>query len=320
MAEATGEVNFAPQTRFWRRLDMRAWITGNPVILKELRGRMRGGRAFLLLTLYLFFMSAIISLIYLAFITANNGFAGIDLRQTIGKTLFSVTMLLQLFTACFVAPALTAGAISSEREGQTFDLLRTTLLSAQALVFGKLNTSFLFILLLLFASLPLLSMATIFGGVTAAELLIGAVLLIVTTLAFSAIGIFFSSFTKRTLISTVLAYSFTLLLVFGVPAFIFTTIAFFGAMSASPAGISRIGELFLIFGIYLMVMINPIATALVTELLLLEGSVFVYNMPLPANTGTIPIFSPWLAYAVLFLSLSFLLIWLSIFFVRQAER
>lgn len=303
-----------------RRFDPREWLIGNPVVSKELRGRMRGGRAFLLLTLYLFFMSSIIGLIYLAFIAANNGFATIDLRQTIGKTLFSVTMLLQLFTACFVAPALTSGSISSEREGQTFDILRTTLLSAQSLVMGKLNTAFLFILLLLFASVPLLSIATIFGGVTFAEIAIGAILLVVTTLAFSAVGVFFSSFTKRTLISTVMAYTFTLLMVFGIPAFITTSVAFYGAVVSTPTGLSTFSEIFIILIIYLMIMINPIATAFVTELILLEGSTFYYNFPLPSNSGTIPIPSPWLGYVAVYLGISLVLIWFSIYFVRQAEK
>ena len=303
-----------------RRFDIRAWIAGNPVILKEMRGRMRGGRAFLLLTLYLFFMSAVIGLIYLGFLAANINNVSVDIRQAVGKTLFSVSMMLELFTACFVAPALTAGAISSEREGQTFDLLRTTLLSAQSLVLGKLNSSFLFLLLLLFASLPLLSIATIFGGVTTSEILLGVVLLISTTLTFSAVGVFFSSFTKRTLISTVLAYSFTLMLVFGVPAFISASLAFFGAMSSTPTGLSRFTEIIFIIVIYVMIMINPIATAITTDLILLEGSVLYYNLSLPNSPGTIPIPSPWIGYTIVFFGISFLLIWLSVFFVKQTEK
>ncbi|GAB4580818.1 MAG: ABC transporter permease subunit [Anaerolineales bacterium] len=303
-----------------RKFNPRTWLADNPVILKELRGRMRGGRAFLLLTLYLFFLSAIIGMIYLAFLAANVNTVSVDMRQTIGKTLFSITMLLELFTACFVAPALTSGAISSEREGQTFDLLRTTLLSEQSLVLGKLNSSFLFLLMLLFASLPLLSIASIFGGVTSSEILIGIVLLISTTLTYSAVGVFFSSFTKRTLISTVLSYAFTLMLVFGVPAFLFATLAFFGAMSSGPGGISQFTEIVFIVIIYLMIMLNPIGTAIATELLLLEGAAFYYNMPFPSSSGTFFILSPWIGYTLVYFGVSFLLIWLSIFFVGQTEK
>ena len=315
MAETT-----LPTPALKRKFDLRSRIAGNPVILKEMRGRMRGGRAFLLLTLFLFFMSAIIGLIYLGFIAANLNTVSVDIRQAVGKTLFSVTMLLELFAACFVAPALTAGSISSEREGQTFDLLRTTLLSAKSLVLGKLNSSFLFLLLILFASLPLLSISTLFGGVTLSEILIGIVLLITTTLTFSAVGVFFSSFTTRTLVSTVLAYTFTLMLVFGLPAFILAVLAFFSAMSATPTGISQFTEIVFVIVIYLMILVNPIATAFVTELILLEGSALYINMPLPSSPGTIPIVSPWIGYTIIYLGISFVLIWLSIFFVKQTEK
>ncbi|HNB51532.1 MAG TPA: hypothetical protein PK530_06295 [Anaerolineales bacterium] len=315
MAETT-----LPPPKTKRKFDPRAWIADNPVILKELRGRMRGGRAFLLLTLYLLFMSGIIALIYMAFLASTINNVSVDMRQNIGKTLFSVTMLLELFAACFVAPALTAGAISSEREGQTFDILRTTLLSEQALVLGKLNSSFLFLLLLLFASLPLLSIATIFGGVTTSEILIGIVLLITTTLTFSAVGVFFSSFTKRTLISTVLSYSFTLILVFGVPAFLLATTIFFSALNSGPNGISKITEVIFIVMIYLMIMLNPIGTAIATELLLLEGAPFYYNMPFPSSGGTFFILSPWIGYTIVYLGISLLLVGLTIFFVKQREK
>lgn len=315
MAETT-----LPTPKPHRKLDPRHWLANNPVIIKELRGRMRGGRAFLLLTLYLLIMSGIIGLIYLAFLASNINNVSVDMRQTIGKTLFSVTMMLELFAGCFVAPALTSGAISSEREGQTFDLLRTTLLSESSLVFGKLNSSFLFLLLLLFASLPLLSIASIFGGVTPSEIVIGIILLVVTTLTFSAVGVFFSSFTKRTLISTVLSYSFTLIIVFGIPAFLIATLIFLGTLSSTPSGISKFTEVIFIIIIYVMIVLNPVGTAVTTELILLEGSAFYYNMPYPNSSGTFFVLSPWIGYTLVYLGISFILIWLSIFFVRQKEK
>jgi hypothetical protein len=54
-------------------------------------------------------------------------------RPLIGKAVFAATVLVQLVLVCFIAPGLTATAIAGERERQTFELLRTTLLSAAAL-------------------------------------------------------------------------------------------------------------------------------------------------------------------------------------------
>lgn len=295
-------------------------ISNNPVVVKEMRGRMRGGRAFILLTIYLFLTSSILGLVYLGFSSTTEATMALDLRQTVGKTLFGTTMFLQLLTACFVAPALTAGSISSEREAQTFDILRITLLSSRSLVLGKLGSTFLFILLLLFSTAPLLSLSFIFGGVTLAEVAIGSLILVVTTLTFSSVGIFFSSFSRRTLVSTILAYTFTLLLVFGIPAIISMLVAFLGISTSMSTNISRLTEIIFLGAGYLLVMINPIATAIVSEIILLEGqSAFYYNLPLPIS-GNVFIPSPWIGYILIYISVSILLIYLSERIVRQVER
>lgn len=98
------------------------------------------------------------------------------------------------------------------------------------------------------------------------------------------------------------------------------TTVFYGAMSSGPNGISKITEFIFIILIYLMIMLNPIGTAIATELLLLEGATFFYDMPYPSSTGTFFILSPWIGYTVFYIGMSFVLIWLSIFFVRQTEK
>ena len=45
---------------------LRRLLADNPVVLKELRGRMRGARAFIVLTIYLGLLGAFSSLIYVA--------------------------------------------------------------------------------------------------------------------------------------------------------------------------------------------------------------------------------------------------------------
>ena len=179
----------------------------NPVILKELRGLMRGRRAFLLLTGYIAVLGIFIGLMYIS-LQAQSSFTQSDpqFRQGVGKAIFGAVVLLELLLVSFIAPALTSGAITAERERQTFDLLRTTLISARSLVFGKLGAALVYLLLLIFAALPIQSLAFLLGGVGLAELLISGLLLVVTALFFSALGLFFSSFLRRTLASTVTSY------------------------------------------------------------------------------------------------------------------
>jgi ABC-type transport system involved in multi-copper enzyme maturation permease subunit len=116
-------------------------ISDNPVILKELRGRMRGRQAFILLTVYLGLIAVLIGFIYLTTATGSSGRWNPSQRQDVGKAVFGAVVLLELLLVSFIGPGLTAGAITAEREHQTFDLLRTTLLSARSLVLGKLGSA-----------------------------------------------------------------------------------------------------------------------------------------------------------------------------------
>ena len=141
------------------------FLTRNPVVLKELRGRMRGPRAFIVLTLYLLLMSGFVALLYLVYIASVNSAVSGNSGQLVGKFVFGAVVGIELLLVCFIAPAFTAGAISGERERQTYDLLRTTLLPAQALVLGKLASALSYMLLLLVAAFPLQSLAFLLGGV-----------------------------------------------------------------------------------------------------------------------------------------------------------
>ena len=130
-------------------------------------------------------------------------------------------MGLQLLITCFTSSSAAVGAISSERERQTFELLRTTLLPARSLVLGKLWAAVLFNLLIILSAIPIASLSFFFGGVTFEEIFIASVVLIVTAIAFSTIGLFFSSLMRRTSQATAVSTVVTLVLTFGVPIFMF---------------------------------------------------------------------------------------------------
>lgn len=298
-------------------------LRSNPVIVKELRGRMRGFRAFAVLTLYLALLAALVSLVYLIILASNNPSSGsTDTRQILGKVIFGIVVGSELMAACFFAPGLTAGAISSERERQTFDILRTTLLSARSVVAGKFLAAFLFLLLLIFASLPIQSLAFLFGGVSIEEILISTLMLVLTAMTFCAVGLFFSSLLSRTLVSTVLAYAFAILWVFGLPFIIMLFSSLFGVFFTNSNALfnTHQSQIILFVGGWLLVSLNPLGAALASEVVLLtNNSLFLFQMPLP-NGNTLTMISPWLIYVVASLLSSLFLLWLSVRFVRRAER
>src|SRR5512143_1189387 len=201
------------------RLSLGERLRRNPITLKEMRSRMRGRRAFAILTLNTFLLGGLVSLIYMTYAANVQTFNSPNNLQALGKAIFATVVGMQLLITCFTSSSSAVGAISSERERQTFELLRTTLLSARSLVLGKLAAAVLFNLLLIVSAIPIASLSFFFGGVTLEEIFIASVFLIVTALAFSALGLFFSSLLRRTSQATAVATVVTLILLFGIPVF-----------------------------------------------------------------------------------------------------
>ncbi len=288
----------------------------NPVILKELRGLMRGRRAFLLLTGYIAIISVFIGLVYIS-VQAQVSFSQNDpqFRQGVGKAIFGMVVLLELLLVSFIAPALTCGAITSERERQTFDLLRTTLLSARALVFGKLGAALVYLLLLIFAALPIQSLAFLLGGVGLAELLISGLLLVVTALFFSALGLFFSSFLRRTLAATVSSYGAIVVsyLALGLAFFMFALISLPNASS------NQMAEIIFTLGVWAIICTHPMLTAIVSEVILIEEQSIFYTSSVLGSTN-LPLPSPWIPFTIIYLGTAALLILLSISFINRPDR
>src|SRR5213076_3409686 len=82
---------------------------------KELRGRMRGRRAFAFLTFYLVVLSGFVWMLegLSAQSIENSGFGSVAYgAATIGTTVFTGLLLLETLLVLFLAPAFTAGAIS----------------------------------------------------------------------------------------------------------------------------------------------------------------------------------------------------------------
>lgn len=179
----------------------------NPIIEKELRSRMRTGRASLLISLYLLTLAAVGYFTYLVVRRqASGGVTNGQLSVNAGSTIFRALTVWELILIVFVAPALTATAIAGERDRQTLDLLLCTRVRPSTISVGKLFSSLLFALLLLIASVPIFSMVFLFGGVELPQVSGVAVILGVTAVVVGAIGLLCSTALRRPTAATVFAY------------------------------------------------------------------------------------------------------------------
>jgi ABC-type transport system involved in multi-copper enzyme maturation permease subunit len=174
--------------------------------VKELRGRMRGKRAFVILTIHLLLVAGFAWMVEsLAERTFSMGFgSSFSASSEIGRQLFIAIVLLLTLITLILAPASTAGAISLEREKQTLDLLTTTPISSLAIVLGKLLSALSWILLLLLASIPVVALVFTFGGVAPDDVLRAYAILLGTAFAYGAIGLFVSALVRRTQAATVI--------------------------------------------------------------------------------------------------------------------
>ncbi len=177
---------------------MKFHLSLNPVLVKEMRGRMRGPRAYLFLTGTLVLFGVVTYGLYrlLRFVVALQ--SGISTGSIIGQSLFTGLVFLATLVICAIAPSLTAGAISGEYERKTFDLLLSTPLSASSVLFGKLIAALSYVALILMAMVPVVSLAYVFGGVALTDMLQSLALLLGFAVTYSTIGLFFSALFRRT--------------------------------------------------------------------------------------------------------------------------
>jgi len=203
------------------------------IIVKELRGRMRGRRAFAIITIHVLLLAVfawMLERLAEESIASYSPFGGAATyaSASVGRSIFIGLLLLQTLMVAVLAPAATAGAISSEREHQTLDLLTATPISSLAIVLGKLLSALAWVFVLVLASIPVTALVFVFGGVTPEDVIRGYIVLFATVIGLGSVGIFFSALTRRTGASTGLTFVVTLALVIGT-AFVYV---FLGSTSS----------------------------------------------------------------------------------------
>jgi ABC-2 type transport system permease protein len=177
--------------------------------VKELRGRMRGRRAFVILTVYLLLLATFAWMMEMILEQRfGRGLAGSAAFASaqIGAGIFTALLMLETLLVVALAPAFTAGAISLEREKQTLDLLATTPISSLSIVVGKLLSALTYLFILIFASIPMTAVVFVFGGVSPDDVVRGYVVLFATAIGLGSVGLFFSALMKRTQAATIATY------------------------------------------------------------------------------------------------------------------
>ncbi|MCM0650290.1 ABC transporter permease [Clostridium swellfunianum] len=184
----------------------------NPVLNKELKVKMRNWKAAGMIGVYLLVLTLVAVFLIINMI---SGMSASSMNREASMATYISLSAIQFLLIVFIAPALTSGAISGERERQTLDLMLCTKLRPSSIVLGKLFSSLSQVILLIVASFPIFAIVFVFGGISVINLLQLFLFYIVTALLMGCIGIFFSTLIKRTTTSNVVTYGVILFILFG---------------------------------------------------------------------------------------------------------
>lgn len=182
----------------------------NPVLGRELRERMRSGRPFWVVGV---FLALLVLALYLVF-QSLSGLDQFDItRQTrTGRILFETVLLVMTLLITFFVPGITAGALAGERERQTLQPMQVTLLRPGQLLAGKIMASMSFLMLLIVSAMPVLVVAYLLGGIRIIDGLIGIGIVALMALLLTTIVASLSARARRVQGATLMAYGLTLLL------------------------------------------------------------------------------------------------------------
>lgn len=195
---SSSQVVSAPKTagRFRRWVGNFGW----PILLRELQADFRKNRFLLTHSLCMCLLGMVVLVL-----VAHQVEAG-STPTEIGQRLFSLFFVVQYVVILIVFPAFSAASFAEERNRFTLDLLLTTTLRPSEIVWGKFLSATVYCLLYVVTSIPLMSVAFLFGGITLEEVFFAYGVLILATLLVSVLGVCVSSCLGTSIRSTLAMY------------------------------------------------------------------------------------------------------------------
>jgi len=202
-------------------------LFAGPIIVREILTTPRPLR-------YYLWRASFASVLFILMWTAWQSIIGwqhvreIGLMARFGSILYGMFAMLQLTLMLFFAPLSTAAAVSYEKDRRTFNLLLMTSLTDLEIVLGKLIAGLLNILVILSASVGLLSICALFGGISFGQVANLFAVTAASGTAGGAMGLLIALWRDRTFQSIALTILMVVFSVTGVELFsvLFPTLEF----------------------------------------------------------------------------------------------
>ena len=197
-------------------------VPANPILLRVVSVGGKRRRDLLVRCAYL---GLLIFLVIFALFGSDLGGGDLDKLSRTSTDIFVSMSYLQLALVSLLAPIFTAGAITQEKDSQTYDILLATPLTNGQIVLGTLLSRLFFVFALLVSGIPVFSITQIFGGVAFGDVLMSCTIAAVTALVTGALAVAIATFkvgTRRTIFSF-----YMLIVVYLVGLFLLDKLAFF---------------------------------------------------------------------------------------------
>jgi ABC-type Na+ efflux pump permease subunit len=193
---------------FWRL------IPANPILLRVVENGGKRRRDLIIRCAYLGLLIILVLISLYNSSSSTTSESPAELAKT-SATVFQNLSYLQLGLVALLAPVFTAGAITQEKDSQTYDILLATPLSNGQIVLGSLLSRLFFIVALLVSGIPIFSITQIFGGVAISHIIVSFLIAAATAFVTGALAMAIATFkvgTRRTIFSF---YLFIVIYLFG---------------------------------------------------------------------------------------------------------
>ena len=176
-------------------------LPANPILRRVVESAGKRKRDVLIRCGYL---GLLVLLVCLSLLSASNGIGSLESLAKASRDIFKSLSVLQLGLVALLAPVLTAGAITQEKDSQTYDILLATPLTNAQIVVGTLASRLFFIIALLVSGIPVFAVTQIFGGVAIDSIVRSFGIAAATAIVTGALAMAIATFkvgTRRTIFS-----------------------------------------------------------------------------------------------------------------------
>lgn len=221
----------------------------NPILKKEL---VVGSRS-MKMSWAIMGINAFLTIIVLVVLSITNMSAsvgGYNYSRLIW--LFPILGCVECGLLSLIIPIITSGSISGERERQTLDIMLTTPVTPFSIAVGKLGSAIAVVMMYMIASIPVMAIAFVLGGMSWWALLGLFGMMLYLGIYVGSVGIFCSSAVKKSVVATILT------IVIGVGIIILTAIILYVIIAVQTSVCDTRGTVYNGPGAYAFIMmLNP---------------------------------------------------------------